>query len=430
MSARGDVNILVINCGSSTLKFQVLEVPADSVGAGGYRKKAHGLVDRVGGLASVEFDSVHGGDVRERIEVLDHGEAARSVLAWVQSPGVLQSDGIAAVGHRVVHGGNRFVRPTLIDDVVMRALESVTTLAPLHNGPALSAIRSARHLLGADVPMVAVFDTAFHSGLPDHASRYAIPFELADRHSIRRYGFHGIAHRYMTERYAAITSRPMDEVKTITLQLGNGCSVAAVAAGRSVDTSMGLTPLEGLVMGTRCGDADPSLAGFLSRREKIDVQDVEDWLNTRSGLLGVSGRSQDMRELLDAERGGDPRAALAVEMFCYRVRKYVGAYLAVLGGADAIIFGGGIGENAPEVRARICSGMAWCGIEVDPDRNNRAAGTEAIVSTTGSLIKVHVVPVDEAAIIGEDTLRCLGWQLGGDGFAANQIQNGGEGGGP
>jgi acetate kinase len=402
------MDVLVINCGSSTLKFQVLEVPADLVGARGYTRRARGLVDGVGGLASIEFDGEHGCDLRSRAEVVDHGEAARRVLAWLQSPGVLGSGGIDAVGHRVVHGGDQFIRPAVIDAEVMGVLESVSALAPLHNGPALSAIRACGELLGLGVPMVAVFDTAFHSGLPDRASLYAIPLELADKHGIRRYGFHGIAHRFMAERYATIISRSMTDVKLITLQLGNGCSVAAVAGGRSVDTSMGLTPLEGLVMGTRCGDADPSLAGILSRREKIDVQEAEYWLNTRSGLLGVSGSSRDMRELLDAEKAGDSRAALAVEMFCYRVRKYIGAYLAVLGGADAVVFGGGIGENAPDIRARICSGLAWCGIAVDPDRNGRNVGTEAKISRAESVIEVHVVPVDEAAIIAEDTVSCLG----------------------
>jgi acetate kinase len=255
--------------------------------------------------------------------------------------------------------------------------------------------------------MVATFDTAFHRTMSERASRYAIPLELAERHRIRRYGFHGLAHRYMTERYAALTATPLEQVKLVTLQLGNGCSATAIEGGRSVDTSMGFTPLEGLMMGTRSGDVDPSLAGFLARREGVDIEEAEAWLNTRSGLLGVSGKSADMRELLEAEEGGDARAALAVEMFCYRVRKYVGAYLAALGGADAVVFGGGIGENAPLVRARICAGMGWCGLTLDEDRNARTGGSEGRISSDDSKVRAYVIPVDEAAVIALDTVHCL-----------------------
>jgi acetate kinase len=255
--------------------------------------------------------------------------------------------------------------------------------------------------------MVAVFDTAFHYTLPESAFRYAIPLELADKHHIRRYGAHGIAHQYMAERYASLRGRPLTQTRLITLQLGNGCSAAAVAGGRSVDTSMGLTPLEGLVMGTRSGDVDPSLPGFLARHEGVAIEEVEDWLNKRSGLLGVSGYSQDMRELLKAESQGDARAALAIELFCYRVRKYLGMYLAVLGGTDAIIFGGGIGEHAAAVRARICDGMAWCGLLLDAERNAHAVGFDARISADSATIEAYVVVVNEAALIARDTVRCL-----------------------
>jgi acetate kinase len=255
--------------------------------------------------------------------------------------------------------------------------------------------------------MVAVFDTAFHSTLPNHASKYAIPEELAEKHHVRRYGFHGIAHQYMTERYAAIASKAVDQVNLVTLQLGNGCSAAAVKGGRSVDTSMGFTPLEGLMMGTRSGDVDPSLAGYLARCEDVDTEEAERWLNRRSGLLGVSRLSQDMRELLEAEHRGDASAAMAVTMFCYRVKKYIGAYLAVLGGADALLFGGGIGENAPQVRERICSGMKWCGVILDQERNTKAVGREAWISADRSQIGIQVIPVDEARLMARDTIRCL-----------------------
>jgi acetate kinase len=339
--------------------------------------------------------------------VADHAEAARRVLRWLGDVAMLGAGGIAAVGHRVVHGGERFVEPTILDEGVIQAIEKLSHLAPLHNGPALSAIRAARAVLGPALPMVATFDTAFHRTMPEQASQYAIPRELAEKHGIRRYGFHGLAHRYMVERFAAVTGTPLEKVKVITLQLGNGCSAAAVKGGRSVDTSMGFTPLEGLMMGTRSGDVDPSLAGFLASREAVRIEEAEDWLNTRSGLLGVSGRSRDMRELLEAEGQGDAPATKAVAMFCYRARKYVGAYLAALGGAHAVVFGGGIGENAPEVRRHICSGMDWCGLKLDPARNAAAVGAEARISPDDAGIQVYVLPVDEGIIIARDTVGCL-----------------------
>ena len=398
------MKVLVINCGSSTLKFQLIET-AGGAALDQQRRLAHGIVDRIGGRATFEFAVGDGESHREAAAVADHDQAARRVLAWLESVGLL--GGLDGVGHRVVHGGDRFLEPTLIDDEVLEAIEALTDLAPLHNAPSLSAIRAARAVLGAGVPMVATFDTAFHRTLPERASRYAIPLELADKHHIRRYGFHGLAHRYMTERYAAITATPLEQVKLVTLQLGNGCSATAVEGGRSVDTSMGFTPLEGLMMGTRSGDVDPSLVGYLARREGVDLEEAEAWLNTRSGLLGVSGRSSDMRELLEAEASGDARASLAVDMFCYRVRKYAGAYLAALGGADAVVFGGGIGENAPLVRARICAGMGWCGLTLDEERNARTVGSEGRTSTDDSRVQAYVIPVDEAAIIARDTARCL-----------------------
>ncbi|MFQ6019490.1 MAG: acetate/propionate family kinase, partial [Dehalococcoidia bacterium] len=323
------MKLLTINCGSSTLKFHVFETDPQGSAPGQARRLAGGIVDRIGGHAAMEFTAEGSAGLRETAVVSDHEQATRRVIEWLDHIGFTGQRGIDAVGHRVVHGGDRFVDPALIDDEVLDAIEALSALAPLHNAPSLSAIRAARAALNPSVPMVATFDTAFHRTLPERAAQYAIPADLAARHGIRRYGFHGLAHRYMTERYAAITATPVERVKLVTLQLGNGCSATAVDGGRSVDTSMGFTPLEGLMMGTRSGDLDPSLAGHLARKEGARVEEVEDWLNTRSGLLGVSGRSRDMRELLEAEQRGDARAALAVEMFCYRVRKYVGAYLAV-----------------------------------------------------------------------------------------------------
>ena len=398
---------LAINCGSSTLKFQLIEVEGEDMALGQEQRLASGTVDRIGSQGALQFTTPGGEHLMESAVVGNHGEATRRVLGWLGSLGLRGSNGLDAVGHRVVHGGYRFVEPTIIDNEVIVAIEALSHLAPLHNGPSLSAIRAAREALGPAVPQVATFDTAFHGTLPERASMYAIPLELAEKYRIRRYGFHGLAHRYMTERYASITCTPIDRVKLITLQLGNGCSATAIASGRAVDTSMGFTPLEGLMMGTRAGDLDPSLAGFLSRREGVDVEEMEGWLNTRSGLLGVSGRSHDMRDLLEVERQGNARAALAVEMFCYRVRKYIGAYMAVLGGVDAVVFGGGIGENAPIVRSRICADMVWCGLILDQARNAAAIGSEERISVDDARVHVYVIPVDEAVIIARDTVRCL-----------------------
>ncbi|MFQ5879335.1 MAG: acetate/propionate family kinase [Dehalococcoidia bacterium] len=401
------MKILTINCGSSTLKFQIIEADASLTAMGGEQRLAGGIVERIGGSGAVDFAIEDGEALRQPAVVADHGEATRRVLGWLDSVGFVGAEGVQAVGHRVVHGGERFVEPTLIDHEVVEAIAALADLAPLHNAPALQAIRATREALGPGVAMVATFDTAFHRTMPERASRYAIALELADGHGIRRYGFHGLAHRYMAERYAGITAKPSEQAKLVTLQLGNGCSATAVAGGRSLDTSMGFTPLEGLIMGTRSGDVDPSLVGFLARRQGVTADEVEGWLNTRSGLLGVSGRSRDMRELVEAEAGGDQRAALAVEMFCYRVRKYVGAYLAALGGADAVVFGGGIGENAPPVRARICAGMGWCGLALDQDRNAQVVGREARISSDDSQVHVYVIPVDEAVVIARDTVSCL-----------------------
>lgn len=405
------MRVLAVNCGSSTLKFRLSETSLE-------REKplAWGIVDGVGGHGMVNFGTADGDVRRERVEVAGHDGATRQVLGWLDEAGfVVGPGGLEAVGHRVVNGGNRFMGPMLVDEKILAAIEELGELAPLHNGPALDAIRATREALGSHVPTVATFDTSFHRTMPEKAFRYAVPPELADKYGAHRYGFHGLAHRYMAERYAAITGHPRPEdLKLITLQLGNGCSAAAVEGGRSVDTSMGLTPLEGLMMGTRSGDVDPSLPGYLARREGVEVEEVVGWLNRRSGLLGVSGVSRDMRELLEARDRGNGQAALGIEMFGYRVRKQVGAYLAALGGADAVIFAGGIGEHAPEIRADICAGMEWCGLVLDPGRNAEVVGHEARISADGSPIEVYVIPVDEAAIIARDTVECLRHNVPGE----------------
>jgi len=408
--------ILAINCGSSTLKFKLIAfqgkkspLPVHSKDSTfpGQGQIASGIVDKIGGQGSIQFSGLNKGYPRESVMVTDHADAVRLVFERLGSLSIFDSGRICAVGHRVVHGGEGFVEPALVSDELIRRLESISYMAPLHNPPSIKAIRAAREILDISVPQVVIFDTAFHRTLPDWASRYAIPAEISKKYYIRRYGFHGIAHRYMTERFSSIASIPLNQARVITLQLGNGCSATAIKDGISVDTSMGFTPLEGLIMGTRAGDIDPSLPGFLMRQEGIDVEEVESWLNKRSGLLGISGFSHDMRELLDAGEQGHKQSDLAVTMFCYRVRKYIGSYLAVLGGAQAVIFGGGIGENAPGVRARICEGLDWCGLTLDFDRNAGTVGSCGRISKDEAKIHAYVIPVDETILIAGETLRYL-----------------------
>lgn len=357
---------------------------------------AEGTV-RIGPAGKVDFQKTGEKRFTQNVPIGNHAEAVRLLGQWIEARE------ISAVGHRVVHGGTEFAGPVLIDQRVIEALESLRELAPLHNGPALEAIRECRAIFGDSVPMVATFDTAFHTSLPEHARRYAIPEELTEKHGLWRYGFHGLAHRWMMERYCALTKRDIEQTKLITLQLGSGCSAAAIVYGRSVETSMGLTPCEGLMMGTRSGDVDPLLAVLLAQREGLKLDEGEELLNKRAGLRGVDGGNRDVPEILEAAARGERRPALAVEMFCHRVRKYVGAYLAVLGGADAIVFGGGIGENAPMIRARVCSGMEWCGIHLNNERNAGAIGREARITADDSALQVYVIPVNEEVLIARDT---------------------------
>lgn len=390
--------ILAVNCGSSSLKFQLVDAGPD-----GERRLARGLVERIGGAALVTLEAEGHPARRETMPVVDHEAAVATMLTWLDDPAVALAPP-AAVGHRIVHGGARFTSPTMLTDAVVTALAELRELAPLHNAPGVAGIRACRrHLPG--VPMVAVFDTSFHATLPEVAYRYAIPTALADRHGIRRYGFHGISYAYLLARYAELTQRMPDTLDMIALHLGNGCSVTAIRAGHSVDTSMGFTPLEGLVMGTRAGDLDPAIVGVLAEREGVSVTEVERWLNERSGLLGLSGTSRDMRELL-ARMHDDPRARLAVEIFCYRARKYIGAYLAAMGGAGALVFTGGIGEHAHEVRARVCDGLAWAGIALDPVANAAAHG-DARIGTAAATIDTWVIAADEERMIARQTRAAL-----------------------
>jgi acetate kinase len=406
------VRILVLNAGSSSLKFQLIDTDGAAIAESRDRRLARGQVERIGGQAIVTVAAEDGRATKSTAAIRDHSVAVEHIIGWLASAeSGVQIDtvgDIEAVGHRVVHGGERFTHSTRIDDGVRRELEDLIELAPLHNPHNLRGITAARAALGAGIPQVAVFDTAFHHSLPDIAYLYAIPYQLYRRHRVRRYGFHGTSHRYVAYRYRQLTGRTREGTKIITLHLGNGASACAIDGGDSVDTSMGFTPLEGLVMGTRSGDIDPAILDFVAAKEGLSLHEVDSMLNKQSGLLGLSGLTADMRELLAEEaEHSDRRARLAVDLFCYRIKKYLGAYLAAMNGADAIVFAGGIGENSAEVRARVCVGLEWLGISLDPERNAATVGTEGRIDRDGSRAELWVIPTDEELLIARDTWRVV-----------------------
>jgi len=395
------MKILVFNCGSSSLKFEMLELARDPRER---RQIARGKFEEVGPRAKAVMTDASGNKTETSVALENQAAAALRALQWLESTvGESRPD---VVVHRIVHGGEQVTAPALVNDAVVRALDEASRFAPLHNPPALATLRAVSEKL-AGVPAVVVPDTAFHHTLPEHARTYAIPRALAARHGIRRFGFHGIGHAWMMERYAEICATPVEDLRLVTLQLGAGCSAAAISGGRSVDTSMGLTPLEGLMMATRSGDLDPAIVGYLAKAEQITPEQVEQILNRDSGLLGVSARSDDLREL-ESCSGENESAALALKIFCYRVRKYIGAYLAVLGGADAIIFGGGIGENSDGTRAHICTGLEQLGIRLDEVRNREANGREVSINADGSRIKLYVIPLDEELYMARAAARLVG----------------------
>jgi acetate kinase len=407
------MKVLVLNCGSSSVKFQLVETDGASSSAGTDRALARGLVENIGGTAILRYEAEGRPAVKETAEILEHKIAVERVLALLarEDTGVIKDRAeIDAVGHRMVHGGEHFKTSVLIDDAVLRAIEECFDIAPLHNPPNVKGYRAARDLL-RDVPHVAVFDTAFHQTMEPVAFLYALPYVLYQRHAIRRYGFHGTSHRFVSRRSSEMLGRPDDPaLRVITCHLGNGCSVAAIRGGRSVDTSMGFTPLEGLVMGSRSGDLDPAILLHVMAKEELGAAELNALLNKHSGLIGLSGLSNDMRKLLEAEANGNERAKLAVDVFCYRLRKYVAAYVGVLGGLDALVFTGGIGENAPAVRARAVAGLHAMGIAVDPARNEAARGREAEIAPEGNACHVQVIPTNEELLIARDTCRIVSGQ--------------------
>jgi len=391
--------VLVINSGSSSIKYQLIEPNAGVV-------VASGLVERIGEEAARLRHTFEGQDTTLTEPVADHGTGLRRVLELFGSVGPdLHAAGIVAVGHRVVQGGRRYSSAVLVDDAVMADIDELSPLAPLHNPPNLRGIEVARELL-PDVPHVAVFDTAFFSDLPDAAATYALDRRVAEKYRVRRYGAHGTSHEYVSRTAAIVTGRPLTELRQIVLHLGNGASASAVSGGRAVDTSMGMTPLEGLVMGTRTGDMDPAIIFHLRRNAGMDVDEIDDLVNRRSELKGLAG-ANDMREIHRLIEAGDARARLALDVYTHRLRKYIGSYAAALGGLDVLSFTAGVGENDAVVRAEACAGLEFLGIEIDPERNTGGVTRPTVISTDSARVTVLVVPTNEELEIAQQALSLL-----------------------
>ena len=397
------MNILVINSGSSSVKYQLIDMSTERV-------LTRGMVERIG---EAESRLVHrwrdsGEQWQETVRDLalaGHREAFQLIGSVMQETGAIPASGPGAIGHRVVHGGERFREPALIDADVVAAIRDMSPLAPLHNPPNLAGIEVCLEQF-PELPQVAVFDTAFHQSMPAHAYRYALPETWYSEHAVRRYGFHGTSHHYVAEQAAAHLQQPLDALNLITLHLGNGASAAAIRAGRCVDTSMGLTPLEGLMMGTRCGDIDPAILFYMSRETGASPASLEDALNKDSGLKGICGEN-DMRATRELADAGDTRAQLAIGMYCYRIRKYIGAYLAVLGHLDALVFTAGIGENSPEIREQVCAGLKALGITLDTGMNHRQDGGVIEIQQPDAPLRVLVVPTNEEIEIARQTVSTI-----------------------
>jgi acetate kinase len=396
------MKILVINCGSSSLKYQLIDMRNEEV-------IAKGLAERIGIEGSVlKHQPVNSEKITIERPMPTHKEALQTLVDALtdKNHGVIKNMGeITAVGHRVVHAGEKFAYSVVLKEEVMDALKECIEIAPLHNPPNIMGIEACRQIM-PEVPMVGVFDTAFHQSMPKEAYIYAIPYEFYEKYRIRRYGFHGTSHKYVAERAAEMLGKPLDQLKLITCHLGNGASITAVKYGKSVDTSMGFTPLEGLAMGTRCGDIDPAIIKYLSDKENIDFAQIDGILNKKSGVLGISGVSSDFRDIEEAADNGNERAKLALNVFIHKVKKYIGSYIAVMNGADAIIFTAGLGENSGRMRGEICKDMSFFGIELDEVKNN-VRGKEADLSKEGSKIKVFLVPTNEELMIARDTMKLV-----------------------
>ncbi len=395
------MNVLVINCGSSSLKYQVIDSDSEVV-------LAKGLCERIGIDGRLVYQPKGGEKEITEASMPTHTEAVRMVLDALVNPttGVLKSlEEIDAVGHRLVHGGEKFAASTLINEKVIAAVEECSDLAPLHNPANLIGVRACQEVL-KDVPMVGVFDTAFHQTMPKKAYLYGVPYEYYEKYKVRKYGFHGTSHSYVSKRAAEMLNKPYDSLKTIVCHLGNGASICAVENGKSVDTSMGLSPLEGLIMGTRSGDIDPSAVEFMAKKENLSLEEILNVLNKESGVYGISGLSSDFRDLESASKEGDERAKTAREVFCYRTAKYIGSYAAAMNGVDVICFTAGVGENDGRIREGICSYLGYLGITLDENENQKR-GEEAVLSVPDSKVTVLLVPTNEELAICRETVALI-----------------------
>lgn len=399
------MKILVINCGSSSLKYQLIDM-------GNERVLAKGLVERIGiDEPLLKHEPAGKEEVKISTDIPDHSVAIQLVIDALTNPeyGVVRTvTEINAVGHRVVHGGEKFANSVLITDEVKKTIEECSDLAPLHNPPNLIGIEACEKIM-PNISQVAVFDTAFHQTMPSYAFLYGIPYEQYEKHGIRRYGFHGTSHKYVSARAASLLGKPLEKTKIVTCHLGNGASIAAIKGGHSIDTSMGFTPLEGLMMGTRCGDIDPAVISFLETKEGLSTDEIIECLNKKSGALGISGVSSDFRDIEQAAEQGDRRAELTLQIYAYKVRKYIGSYAVAMNGLDAIVFTAGIGENSITLRKRMCEGLEFLGAKIDDERNN-VRGRETEISTPDSKVKIYLIPTNEELVIARDTRRIVGWE--------------------
>ena len=397
------MNILVINCGSSSLKFQLINAESEEV-------LAKGLCERIGIDGRLTYQPAGGEKEMSEKAMPTHTEAIQFVIDALtnEKTGVVKSlSEIGAVGHRIVHGGEKFASSVVITEEVKKAVEECNDLAPLHNPANLIGVEACEKLMPG-TPMVAVFDTAFHQTMPEKAYMYGLPYEYYEKYKVRRYGFHGTSHSYVSKKAAEVMGKAYDEVKTIVCHLGNGASVSAVLNGKSVDTSMGLTPLEGLVMGTRSGDIDPAIMEFIAQKENLDIEGIMNVLNKKSGVFGLSGEiSSDFRDLTGAMAEGDKKAKIALEVFAYRVAKYIGAYAAAMNGVDDIVFTAGIGENVSYVREQVCSYLGYLGVELDPDANEKFRGEQGEITKPGCKVRVFVIPTNEELAIARETLALV-----------------------
>ncbi len=395
------MKVLVLNCGSSSLKYQLIDMNNESV-------LCKGLVERIGIEGSIlkhEKDGLEGKYIVEQ-PMKDHKDAINHVLTAVVHPevgAVKEMKEIDAVGHRIVHGGEKFASSALLTDEVMKAINECVELAPLHNPANLMGVEACKTIL-PDVPQVGVFDTAFHQTMPKKSFLYGLPHELYTKYGVRRYGFHGTSHMYVSERAAEMIGKPIEELKIITCHLGNGASISAVDSGKCIDTSMGLTPLEGLIMGTRCGDIDPAIVPFIMKKEGLDIDGIDKLMNKQSGVYGMTGISSDFRDIEDAAKDGNELAKVALEAYAHKVKKYIGAYTSVMNGVDAIVFTAGLGENGISMREMICKDMDFFGVKLSSEKNN-VRGKETVISSDDSRVKVLLIPTNEELMIARDTLK-------------------------